>query len=151
RFQSGMTARVMARASEGEWELEFSSPAVREHLERYGEMPLPPYVKRPTVHPIDAERYQTVFAREEGSLAAPTAGFHFTPDLLRRLKSRGVEVVEVVLHVGWGTFRPIRLESIADHRMLAERYEVTPAAAERLNTARREARRIIAVGTTAVR
>jgi S-adenosylmethionine:tRNA ribosyltransferase-isomerase len=150
-FEEELSARVLARTSDGEWELEFSSENVRGHLARHGEMPLPPYVKRAALNPLDKERYQTVFARAEGSVAAPTAGFHFTPELLTRIKSRGVEIVEVVLHVSWGTFRPVRTESILEHRMLTEHYEVSESAAGRLNAARREARRIIAVGTTAVR
>jgi S-adenosylmethionine:tRNA ribosyltransferase-isomerase len=114
-------------------------------------MPLPPYIKRSGRLEEDVDRYQTVYARSEGAVAAPTAGFHFTPSLLERLEARGVERLEIVLHVGWGTFRPIRDEEIARHRMLPEWYEVSPEAAERLNRARAEGRRIVAVGTTVVR
>lgn len=150
-FAEGMVARLNEELAEGEWRVTFSQGAVRDFLERYGEMPLPPYIKRSERDEKDAATYQTVFAREEGSIAAPTAGFHFTDQLLSQLKTKGVQVAEVVLHVGWGTFRPVRSEIIQEHRMLPERYELSASTAERLNAARREGRRIIAVGTTSVR
>jgi S-adenosylmethionine:tRNA ribosyltransferase-isomerase len=150
-FPEGLTARLERCLENGEWIIRFSQEAVRPYLERFGEMPLPPYIKRPEKNPADGDTYQTVFARAEGSIAAPTAGFHFTPDLLNSLRGQGVQVVEIVLHVGWGTFRPVRAEHVQDHAMLPEFYEVTEAAAQQLNAARREKRRIVAVGTTAVR
>ena len=150
-FPEGMVARMERSAHEGEWLLHFSTNSIRSYLDRHGEMPLPPYIKRPQVSGEDIERYQTVFAKTEGAVAAPTAGFHFTHELLRRLKMKGVELVELTLHVGWGTFRPIRTESIEEHRMLPEYYSVSSSASAVLNLAKSDHRRIVAVGTTTVR
>ena len=111
-------------------------------------MPLPPYIKQKLE---DKNRYQTVYAQKDGSAAAPTAGLHFTPELLGRIKAKGVEVAEVLLHVGLGTFRPVKEEVITDHKMHSEYYEVSETAVEVINRAKREGRRIIAVGTTSVR
>ena len=119
-------------------------------LERYGHMPLPPYVERADAA-TDAERYQTVYARATGSVAAPTAGLHFTEDVLAALEAKGVELVRLVLHVGVGTFRPVEVEDPAEHRMHEEWYEVPAAAAAALNTARASGRGIWAVGTTVTR
>lgn len=121
-------------------------------LERYGLMPLPPYIRREKEgHTEDRTRYQTVYAKEEGSVAAPTAGLHFTPELLAQLKARGVQQEEVTLHVGAGTFQPVKTENIAEHVMHAEVMEVASNVAARINRAKKEGRRIIAVGTTAAR
>lgn len=150
-FPEALEARMKDRLAEGEWVLEFSSNHVRDYLDRYGEMPLPPYIKRPAPQSADLERYQTVYAEKEGAVAAPTAGFHFTPALLERIRERGISIQFIVLHVGWGTFRPVRTETIEDHQMLPEAYEVSEKAAQAFNQARQEGRRIIAVGTTAVR
>ncbi|MDQ7095508.1 tRNA preQ1(34) S-adenosylmethionine ribosyltransferase-isomerase QueA [Desulfosporosinus sp. PR] len=117
-------------------------------LDQLGEMPLPPYI---TAQLEDQERYQTVYAKERGSVAAPTAGLHFTPELLGELKAKGVEIVEILLHVGLGTFRPVKVEDIQEHVMHSEYYRVEEAAAERINRAKLEGRRVIAVGTTAAR
>jgi S-adenosylmethionine:tRNA ribosyltransferase-isomerase len=117
-------------------------------LDELGEMPLPPYIHEKLQ---DRERYQTVYARETGSAAAPTAGLHFTPELLEKIRSMGVEIVPVLLHVGLGTFRPVKAEDVSEHKMHSEFYQVTPEAAERVNRAKREGRRVIAVGTTSVR
>ncbi len=119
-------------------------------LERHGHPPLPPYIHRED-RPSDRERYQTVYAREPGSVAAPTAGLHFTQALLARLEARGVERAEVVLHVGPGTFRPVEVEDVRDHRVDAERYLVPEETAASLARARREGRRVVAVGTTVTR
>ncbi len=119
-------------------------------LERHGHMPLPPYIPRPD-EPADRERYQTVFARIPGSIAAPTAGLHFDDRLLADLDRRGVEICKLTLHVGPGTFQPIRGERIDQHQMAGERYDVTPDAADRVARARRRGGRIVAVGTTTVR
>jgi S-adenosylmethionine:tRNA ribosyltransferase-isomerase len=119
-------------------------------IARLGHMPLPPYIKRPDAE-SDRERYQTVYAREEGSVAAPTAGLHFTPAVFEALDAAGVERATITLHVGYGTFQPVRAERIADHRMAYESFEVGPAAAEALTRARADGRRIIAVGTTTTR
>lgn len=117
-------------------------------LDELGSMPLPPYI---TAQLEDKERYQTVYAKESGSAAAPTAGLHFTPELIERLKEGGVEIVEILLHVGLGTFRPVKVENIEEHTMHAEYYRVSKDAAEQINRAKREGRRVIAVGTTASR
>jgi S-adenosylmethionine:tRNA ribosyltransferase-isomerase len=119
-------------------------------LERHGHAPLPPYIHRED-RPGDRERYQTVYAREPGSVAAPTAGLHFTQALLARLEARGVERAEVVLHVGPGTFRPVEVEDVRDHRVDAERYLVPEETATAFARARGEGRRVVAVGTTVTR
>lgn len=117
-------------------------------LDQLGEMPLPPYI---TAHQEDKERYQTVYAKERGSVAAPTAGLHFTPELIEELKKKGVEIVEILLHVGLGTFRPVKVDNILEHSMHSEYYRVELDSAERINRAKNEGRRVIAVGTTAAR
>ena len=119
-----------------------------ERLHDVGEVPLPPYI---TETLADSERYQTVYAREEGSAAAPTAGLHFTDGLLERVRDMGVQTVFVTLHVGWGTFRPVKDEDITEHKMHAEYYELSPEAADAIRGAKAEGRRVISVGTTAVR
>ncbi len=119
-------------------------------VDRIGHVPLPPYIKRPDA-PSDRESYQTVFARARGSVAAPTAGLHFTPTLLDALRERGVELARVTLHVGYGTFQPVRVERVEDHRLEPERYAIAPAAAAAVNAARDAGRRVIAVGTTTTR
>lgn len=123
---------------------------VESMLDRLGAPPLPPYIRRnPT--PADREQYQTVYAATNGSVAAPTAGLHFTPALLDRIRERAVKVVPVTLHIGTGTFRPVRCEDIRDHRMDSERYEIGSSTADAIEEARRMKGRIIAVGTTATR
>jgi S-adenosylmethionine:tRNA ribosyltransferase-isomerase len=123
---------------------------IRSVLAEIGKTPLPPYIRREAgAH--DRERYQTVYARREGAVAAPTAGLHFTDGLLAALRAKGIETVTVTLHVGPGTFQPVKSEIITSHRMHPERYAVPPASADRVNRARGEGRRIIAVGTTSVR
>ena len=119
-------------------------------IDRLGHMPLPPYIHRSdTEH--DRERYQTIFAAVTGSVAAPTAGLHFTPAMLDELDRRGIERVAITLHVGYGTFKPVRTETVEDHVVDSERYEIDPDVADRLNRARDEQRRVIAVGTTTTR
>ena len=117
-------------------------------LSRVGEVPLPPYI---TEKLNDKERYQTVYAKTEGSSAAPTAGLHFTEELLKKLEQKGVERVEVLLHVGLGTFRPVKEDNILDHKMHTEYFEISQEAADAINRAKTEGRRVIAVGTTSVR
>ena len=119
-----------------------------ERLHDIGEVPLPPYI---TETLADSERYQTVYAREEGSAAAPTAGLHFTDELLRRVRHKGVETVFVTLHVGWGTFRPVKDDDPTEHTMHSEYWELTAEAADAIRCAKKEGRRVISVGTTAVR
>ncbi|MBE7086781.1 MAG: tRNA preQ1(34) S-adenosylmethionine ribosyltransferase-isomerase QueA [Clostridiales bacterium] len=117
-------------------------------IDRLGEMPLPPYI---TEKLKDKDRYQTVYAKVDGSAAAPTAGLHFTPELIDKLKGMGVEIADVLLHVGLGTFRPVKSDDITEHHMHSEYYEIDEENAEKINRAKREGRRIIAVGTTSVR
>ncbi len=119
-----------------------------ELLERLGEMPLPPYIHEKL---MDQTRYQTVYAKAEGSAAAPTAGLHFTPELMEKIKQKGVTVVPVLLHVGLGTFRPVKAEDVDEHKMHSEFYEVTQEAADTLNAIRARGGRLICVGTTSVR
>jgi S-adenosylmethionine:tRNA ribosyltransferase-isomerase len=119
-------------------------------LARAGQVPLPPYIERPP-DPRDRERYQTIYARESGSVAAPTAGLHFTPVLLASLRAAGIDVAEIVLHVGPGTFRPVKAVDVRDHRVGAEHYEVPPETADAIAHARATGGRIVAVGTTTVR
>ena len=117
-------------------------------LDRVGNMPLPPYI-----HEVleDKERYQTVYSKTDGSAAAPTAGLHFTPELMKKLEDMGVEIATVLLHIGLGTFRPVKAENILDHDMHTEYYEIDAVNAEKINKAKKEGRRVIAVGTTSVR
>jgi S-adenosylmethionine:tRNA ribosyltransferase-isomerase len=119
-------------------------------LEKIGHVPLPPYIARGD-STGDRERYQTVYARERGSVAAPTAGLHFTAEILERMRERGIERAEVTLHVGLGTFQPVRVERVEEHRLHAEAYSISAEAAEKIERARREGRRVVAVGTTTVR
>lgn len=122
-----------------------------EIIDRIGRTPLPPYIKRDEEDRLDAQRYQTVFARERGAVAAPTAGLHFTPELLDRLRAAGIEVAEITLHVGYGTFQPVRVETVEDHRVEPEAYSIGEETAARINRALAEGRRVIAVGTTTTR
>ena len=119
-----------------------------EILDRLGEMPLPPYIHEKLQ---DQTRYQTVYAKQEGSAAAPTAGLHFTPELMERIKAKGIEIVPVLLHVGLGTFRPVKAENVEEHVMHSEFYQVTEEAAAKINAARAAGHRCVCVGTTSVR
>lgn len=134
---------------EGDRIVRFSYEGIFEEiLDKLGQMPLPPYI----THKLkDKNRYQTVYAKYDGSAAAPTAGLHFTKELLQKIKDMGVEIAEITLHVGLGTFRPVKEENVLDHHMHSEYYRVTPEAAETINRAKSEGRRIVAVGTTSTR
>jgi S-adenosylmethionine:tRNA ribosyltransferase-isomerase len=146
-----LRAEVVAHGEFGERTLRFEPVAnFFGAVERLGHMPLPPYIHRED-QAGDRERYQTVYARERGSVAAPTAGLHFTPEILKAIRERGVEIVRLTLHVGLGTFQPVRVEKVEDVRLHAERYRISSETAEALNAARREGRRIVAAGTTTVR
>lgn len=147
-----LEAEVIARGELGlrEIRLRASSGDVKAQIERLGHMPLPPYIDRPD-ETADRERYQTIFARTTGAVAAPTAGLHFTPEILSALDARGIERCEITLHVGLGTFQPIHEEEIEQHRMHAEDYEIPPDAARAICAAKKQRRPIIAVGTTVVR
>jgi S-adenosylmethionine:tRNA ribosyltransferase-isomerase len=147
----GIEAEVINGSDEGARTVRFYGVNdIRGVLPEIGKTPLPPYIKR-SPFPRDRERYQTVYAAHEGAVAAPTAGLHFTGELLQRLESKGVDFVTVTLHVGPGTFQPVRAEMIADHRMLQERYSIPADSAMSVNRAKANGRRIIAVGTTSVR
>jgi S-adenosylmethionine:tRNA ribosyltransferase-isomerase len=122
----------------------------RQAVDHLGHIPLPPYIKR-VDEPLDRERYQTVFAREGSAVAAPTAGLHFTPEIIARIRARGIEIAEVTLDVGLGTFEPVRTERLEDHAIHAEAYEIPEATAVALSRARREKRPVLAIGTTVVR
>lgn len=144
-----LVAETIDKTPAGGRVLEFIFEGVFEEiLDRLGQMPLPPYIHQSLTEP---ERYQTVYARVPGSAAAPTAGLHFTPDLINSLEKRGIEWVEILLHVGLGTFRPVKEEDITKHQMHSEYFEISQEAAEAINKAKEEGRRIIAVGTTSTR
>lgn len=149
--QDELQAEVVARGSFGERRIRFA-PAQDfwDAVERIGHVPLPPYIDRPDVL-NDRERYQTIYAREKGSVAAPTAGLHFTPEILAAIKERGIETAEVTLHVGLGTFQPVREERVEDHRLHREPYSISPEAASAINHSLDHGRRVVAVGTTTVR
>jgi S-adenosylmethionine:tRNA ribosyltransferase-isomerase len=146
-----LQAEVIGRGDFGERRIRFD-PVVdfAGILERVGHVPLPPYIVRDD-QSTDRERYQTVYARERGSVAAPTAGLHFTPEILSRLNERGIQTAEITLHVGLGTFQPIHVERVEEHKLHKESYEISAAVAESVNRALAEKRRIVAVGTTTVR
>ena len=147
----GLSAEVIARGSFGERRVRFDPvPDFFTRVERSGHVPLPPYISRED-RPGDRERYQTVYARERGSVAAPTAGLHFTPEILDKIRERGIETTEITLHVGLGTFQPVRSETVEDHRLHREAYEISAEASEKINRALKEGRRVVAVGTTTVR
>jgi S-adenosylmethionine:tRNA ribosyltransferase-isomerase len=146
-----LSVEIVDSTGEGDRVVRLVTPLpLAEALDRYGEVPLPPYVERHATE-ADRERYQTVFARERGSVAAPTAGLHFTPELLAALEARGVRIVRLVLHVGVGTFRPVEAEDPAEHRMHREWYRVSPEAADALNAIRGAGGKIWSVGTTVTR
>jgi S-adenosylmethionine:tRNA ribosyltransferase-isomerase len=149
--QGQLRAEVLTRGSFGERRIRFTP--VQDffaEVERIGHVPLPPYIDRPDAL-ADRERYQTVYAREKGSVAAPTAGLHFTPEILARMKQRRLETAEVTLHVGLGTFQPVREGRVEDHRLQREPYSISAEAASAINHALDAGRRVVAVGTTTVR
>jgi S-adenosylmethionine:tRNA ribosyltransferase-isomerase len=146
-----LQAEVLARAEFGERRIRFQPVTdFFAALDRIGHVPLPPYISRAD-SPRDHERYQTVYAAQLGSVAAPTAGLHFTPEILDRIRQRGAETADITLHVGLGTFQPIRVERVEDHKLHSESYSISPGAASAINQALRTARRIVAIGTTTVR
>ena len=146
-----LEAEVIGRGTFGERRLRFRPvPDFLARVERLGHVPLPPYIGRGD-RPEDRERYQTVYARERGSVAAPTAGLHFTPEVLSRIRQRGIEIAELTLHVGLGTFQPVRVERVEEHKIHSERFSISEDAASRINRALDAGRRVVAVGTTTVR
>ncbi len=149
RFGDELKAKILSIGEDGTRTVEFSYEGVFEDiLRRTGEMPLPHYIKSGVA---DKERYNTVYSKINGSAAAPTAGLHFTEELLASIKDKGVTVAEVLLHVGLGTFRPVKVEDVTQHKMHSEYYEISEETAGLINKAKEEGRRIIAVGTTSVR
>jgi len=153
KFGPGFDAKVLAKYESGEVELQFplTGPAFFEALSRHGQMPLPPYIKRKQADPHDVQDYQTVYARKEGAVAAPTAGLHFTPELLAKIDAMGVKRAHVTLHVGAGTFLPVKVENIAEHKIHSEYAEVSAEAAAAINKTKASGGRVIAVGTTSLR
>lgn len=147
-LKGGITAHISP--SNGVARVKFEGKDIRGSLDKIGVMALPPYIKRTAVK-ADTERYQTVYADKEGAIAAPTAGLHFTDKIIQAIKKKGVEVRMLTLHVGYGTFKPVRSDDIKDHVMDSESYEITEETAGAVNRAKAEGRRVIAVGTTATR
>jgi S-adenosylmethionine:tRNA ribosyltransferase-isomerase len=146
-----LQAEVIARGSFGERRIRFAPVSdFMGLIENLGHVPLPPYITR-SDRPADRERYQTVYARERGSVAAPTAGLHFTPEILGRLRERGIETTEITLHVGLGTFQPVREDVVERHKLHKEHFSISEQAAASINAALESHRRIVAIGTTSVR
>jgi S-adenosylmethionine:tRNA ribosyltransferase-isomerase len=142
---------VVGRGTFGERRIRFApAPDFFGLVEKLGHIPLPPYISRED-RPADRERYQTVYSRERGSVAAPTAGLHFTPEIIARIAQQGAETAEITLHVGLGTFQPVRVETVEEHKLHSEVYEITADAVGKINRALDEHRRVIAIGTTTVR
>ncbi len=152
-FGENLSAEVLEKTEEGRVFVKFETNGdFDEILDRIGKTPLPPYIKREDGDfDKDRERYQTVFARNRGAIAAPTAGLHFTPQILEEIKNLGATVAEITLHVGYGTFEPVRVADLAEHKVLPEQFEIVEETAEMLNQAKAEKRRIIAIGTTTTR
>ena len=145
-------AEVLEKNESGHIRFAFSGcDDISRQLEDIGEIPLPPYIARKADSEFDAERYQTVYASRAGSVAAPTAGLHFTPPFIESLKARGISFQEVTLHVGYGTFAPVKVDDVSNHHMHSERYELPEETAEAIRGAREAGRRVLAVGTTTVR
>lgn len=158
KISDELSVRAIKRLEEnGEWlvELIFNGNNVLDVLHRNGNIPLPPYIERKIpnedLKKLDFERYQTVYAKDEGSVAAPTAGLHFTKEILKKLENKGVELAYVTLNVGLGTFRPVQCENVENHKMHSETFEISEKAAEQINRAKAERKKIVAVGTTTVR
>ncbi len=150
-FNENIKCTVTQKGDYGSCNIRFdykNDKTFEEHLMEIGTMPLPPYIKEKLKN---QNRYQTVYAKYNGSSAAPTAGLHFTPELLEKIKNKGVEILEVLLHVGLGTFRPVKEDNILNHEMHSEYFEISKDVADKINSAKKEKRRIIAVGTTSVR
>lgn len=157
KISDELSVEVIKRLEDdGEWLVKLIFEGnVLEVLHRNGNIPLPPYIERKMqtedIKKLDFERYQTVYAKDEGSVAAPTAGLHFTEEILQKLKDKGVEIVYVTLNVGLGTFRPVKCENVLEHKMHSETFEITQDAADKINKAKAEGKKITAVGTTTVR
>ena len=152
-FSEKLSAEVLEKKEAGRIVLEFIFKGNFEDiLDETGQTPLPPYIKREDgILEKDRRRYQTVYAKKRGAIAAPTAGLHFTPEILTEIKSKEIEIAEITLHVGYGTFEPVRVTDLSDHAVMPEKFEITEHSAEILNKAKTENRRIIAIGTTTTR
>ncbi len=148
-FAADLQAEILEKKEDGVTRVKFYFEGLFEPLlERYGNMPLPPYI---TQRLEDRQRYQTVYAKENGSAAAPTAGLHFTPELMEKIRQKGIDIIPVLLHVGLGTFRPVKVENVENHKMHSEYYSISADSARRINETRKKGGRVIAVGTTSVR
>lgn len=152
-FGADLTAEVVEKTKEGRVIVKFeANDDFNEILDSIGKTPLPPYIKRDEEKADeDRTRYQTVFAKNRGAIAAPTAGLHFTPEIIEKIKQRGVKIVEITLHVGYGTFEPVRVEELSEHSVMPESVEISEEAANTLNDAKANNQRIIAIGTTTTR
>ncbi len=159
KISDELSVKAIKRLEEnGEWQVELlfdESANIMDILHKNGNIPLPPYIERKLqnedLKKLDSERYQTVYAKDEGSVAAPTAGLHFTKEILKKLEDKGVELCYVTLNVGLGTFRPVQCENILEHKMHSESFEISETAAEQINRAKQQGKKILAVGTTTVR
>ncbi len=158
KISDDLSVRVAEKLDDnGEWKVEliYEGDNLLNILHRVGNIPLPPYIERKIsnndLKKLDFERYQTVYAKDEGSVAAPTAGLHFTQDILKKLQAKGIELCYVTLNVGMGTFRPVTCENILEHKMHSEAFEISEHAAEQINNAIKNGKKIVAVGTTSVR
>lgn len=147
-FDKEVEAKVISKSAEGDYTVEFNTDNLEKVLQEIGEMPLPPYIKSQESPEVVKKKYQTVYAKTSGSIAAPTAGFHFTPELMTALEKKGVEFVKITLHVGYGTFLPVHTDDIKEHKMHAEWFEITPEAADAINNRRGK---LAVVGTTSLR
>lgn len=151
-FGNGLSGISKGRLEGGKVEIQFSyEGSFDEILDSIGSTPLPPYIKRDTDLDSDRERYQTVYAKERGAIAAPTAGLHFNDEVFEALDKKGVETCEITLHVGYGTFEPVRVEDLSDHSVSSETFEITEAVSRKLSNAKKDGQRIVAVGTTSTR
>jgi len=155
-FSDELSAKVLNRTDNDKWIVKLTyNGNFEEILNKVGNIPLPPYISRlltdEEIKNLDSQRYQTVYAEKPGSVAAPTAGLHFTPEILEKLKQKGVQICNVTLNVGLGTFKPVKAENIFDHKMEKESYEISETTANMINKARNEGKNIVAVGTTTVR
>ncbi len=149
--QGDLNCRILEKTRSGSWsaELMFDGDFFG-ILERLGKIPLPPYIKREP-EAQDKDRYQTIYAREKGAVAAPTAGLHFTRELLKEIEEKGIHIIPVTLHVGWDSFRPVRADNPEDHNLQSEHFKIDQSSADRVNQFKKNGRRIVAVGTTTVR
>jgi S-adenosylmethionine:tRNA ribosyltransferase-isomerase len=149
--QDNLRCQILEKTESGSW---LAKPRfdgdLFEILEQFGKIPLPPYIKRET-EPQDKDRYQTIYAREKGAVAAPTAGLHFTPELLEKIERKGIQKIPITLHVGWDSFRPIRADNPEDHQLASEYFKIDESSADKINQIKETGKRIVAVGTTTVR